>query len=61
MPRGNIFHNSLSWFYSEDDENIDKWGVETPYERIYICGSGASRGGAVSGIAGRNAAKRVLD
>ena len=61
MPRGNIFHNSLSWFYAEKDENTDIWGVETAYDRIYICGSGAARGGAVSGIAGRNAAKRVLE
>jgi phytoene dehydrogenase-like protein len=61
MPRGNIFHNGLSWFYAEDANSIGKWGVETPYEHIYICGSGAARGGAVSGIPGRNAAKVVLN
>lgn len=61
MPRGNIFHNGLSWFYAETTDAIGKWGVETPYEHIYICGSGASRGGAVSGIPGRNAAKVLLD
>jgi phytoene dehydrogenase-like protein len=60
MPRGNIFHNGLSWFYAENANDIGKWGVETPYEHIYICGSGASRGGAVSGIPGRNAAKVLL-
>lgn len=60
MPRGNIFHNGLSWFYAEDTAAIGTWGVETPYEHIYICGSGAARGGAVSGIPGRNAAKVVL-
>jgi phytoene dehydrogenase-like protein len=61
MPRGNIFHNGLSWFYAENDDSISKWGVETPYEHIYICGSGAARGGAVSGIPGRNAAKVILN
>ncbi|RYU96285.1 phytoene desaturase family protein [Emticicia agri] len=61
MPRGNIFHNGLSWFYAEDTNHIGKWGVETPYDHIYICGSGAVRGGAVSGIPGRNAAKVVLN
>lgn len=60
MPRGNIFHNGLSWFYAENAQDIGKWGVETAYENIYICGSGASRGGAVSGIPGRNAANRLL-
>jgi phytoene dehydrogenase-like protein len=61
MTRGNIFHNGLSWFYAENNEAIGKWGVETPYEHIYICGSGAARGGAVSGIPGRNAAKVLID
>ncbi|GAB3518841.1 phytoene desaturase family protein [Emticicia fontis] len=60
MTRGNIFHNGLSWFYAETSDAIGKWGVETPYDHIYICGSGAARGGAVSGIPGRNAAKVVL-
>lgn len=60
MPLGNIFHNALSWFYAEDDSAVGTWGVETPHERIYVCGSSARRGGAVSGIPGRNAARKVL-
>ncbi|MEJ7755947.1 MAG: hypothetical protein WKF83_06040 [Nocardioidaceae bacterium] len=36
-------------------------GVETAYPRILLCGSGARRGGAVSGIAGHNAAHAILD
>lgn len=60
MPRGNIFHNALSWFYASKPEEIGAWGVETGYERIYLCGSGAKRGGAVSGIPGYNAAMKVL-
>lgn len=61
MTRGNIFHNGLSWFYAEDANAVGQWGVETPYDHIYICGSGAARGGAVSGIPGRNAARVLLD
>jgi phytoene dehydrogenase-like protein len=34
--------------------------VETPHDRILICGAGARRGGAVSGIPGHNAAMAVL-
>jgi phytoene dehydrogenase-like protein len=60
LPLGNIFHNALSWFYAEDESAVGTWGVETPHERIYVCGSSAKRGGAVSGIPGRNAARKVL-
>jgi phytoene dehydrogenase-like protein len=60
LPKGNIFHNDLSWFFAEAESEIGKWGVETEYENILICGSGAKRGGAVSGIPGRNAAMKVL-
>ncbi|MBO0864913.1 MAG: NAD(P)/FAD-dependent oxidoreductase, partial [Mycobacterium sp.] len=37
-----------------------RWGVATGHERILLCGSGARRGGAVSGIGGHNAAMAVL-
>jgi phytoene dehydrogenase-like protein len=60
MPKGNIFHNPLSWFFSESKLENGNWGVETAFDRIYICGSGAKRGGAVSGIPGHNAAMKVL-
>jgi phytoene dehydrogenase-like protein len=33
--------------------------VATAHERILLCGSGARRGGAVSGIGGHNAAMAV--
>jgi phytoene dehydrogenase-like protein len=61
LPKGNIFHNDLSWFFAENDAEIGQWGVETAFPNIFICGSGAKRGGAVSGIPGRNAAMRVLE
>jgi phytoene dehydrogenase-like protein len=60
MPQGNIFHNTLSWFFSESKQEEGTWGVETDMDRIYICGSGARRGGAVSGIPGHNAALKIL-
>lgn len=60
LPRGNIFHNALSWFFAEDEAEVGTWGVETPWERVLVCGSSAKRGGAVSGIPGRNAARAVL-
>jgi phytoene dehydrogenase-like protein len=35
--------------------------VATAHPRILLCGSGARRGGAVSGIGGHNAAMAVLE
>jgi phytoene dehydrogenase-like protein len=62
LPTGNIFHTALSWPFAENDsEWVGKWGVETAYENIFICGSGAQRGGAVSGIPGHNAAMKVME
>ena len=66
MPGGNIFHGPLSWPFLEDDAPrqtpAERWGVATPHgERILLCGSGAVRGGAVSGIGGHNAAMAVLE
>jgi phytoene dehydrogenase-like protein len=60
LPRGNIFQKSLTWFFAENEAEIGSFGVETAYPNVYICGSSAKRGGAVSGIAGRNAAMAVL-
>ena len=60
LPRGNIFHNALSWFFAGEKSEVGTWGVETRWERVLVCGSSAKRGGAVSGIPGRNAARVVL-
>ena len=64
MSGGNIFHGGLAWPFAEDDDPLDtparRWGVATAHERIMLCGSGARRGGAVSGIGGHNAAMAVL-
>lgn len=61
LPRGNIFHKSLSWFFAEGEGEVGRFGVETDHPRVWICGSSAKRGGAVSGIPGRNAAMAVLN
>ena len=65
LPGGNIFHGALAWPFLEGHEPIttaaSKWGVETKRENLLVCGSGARRGGAVSGIAGHNAAMAVIE
>jgi phytoene dehydrogenase-like protein len=65
MPGGNIFHGPLSWPFVEDDAPLltpaERWGVATAWDRILLCGSGARRGGAVSGLGGHNAAMAVLE
>ncbi len=65
MPGGNIFHGPLSWPFAEDDDALvtpaQRWGVATRHERVLLCGSGARRGGAVSGLGGHNAAMAVLE
>ena len=65
MPGGHIFHGDLSWPWLDDDADTatpaERWGVATRYDRILMCGAGARRGGAVSGLGGHNAAMAVLD
>jgi phytoene dehydrogenase-like protein len=39
---------------------VGAWGVETEYENVFLCGSSALRGGAVSGIPGHNTAMKIL-
>jgi phytoene dehydrogenase-like protein len=60
MPGGHIFHRDLAWPFAESDEQVGRWGVETEYPNIWLCGAGARRGGAVSGIPGHNAARAVV-
>jgi phytoene dehydrogenase-like protein len=64
MPGGHIFHGDLSWPWLPDDaiatDAAERWGVATDYPGILLCGSGAVRGGAVSGLGGHNAAMAVL-
>lgn len=61
LPKGNIFHGDLTWPFVESKNQEGTWGVETSYENVFMCGSSAKRGGAVSGIPGHNAAMKVLE
>jgi phytoene dehydrogenase-like protein len=60
MYHGNIFHDAPSFPYAEKKEQAGTWGVETEFDNVFLCGSSAQRGGAVSGIPGHNAAMKVL-
>jgi phytoene dehydrogenase-like protein len=65
MPGGHIFHGDLAWPWLADDASAmtaaERWGVATGYPGLLLCGSGAQRGGAVSGLGGHNAAMAVLE
>ncbi|AKG41502.1 FAD-dependent pyridine nucleotide-disulfide oxidoreductase [Streptomyces xiamenensis] len=64
LPGGNIFHGDLDFPFREGADGArgpaDRWGVGTGHERVLVCGSGAARGGGVSGIPGHNAAMAAL-
>jgi phytoene dehydrogenase-like protein len=64
MPGGHIFHGDLEWPWASHRSRMDtpaqQWGVATHLDSVLLCGSGARRGGAVSGLGGHNAAQAVL-
>jgi phytoene dehydrogenase-like protein len=60
MYHGNIFHDAPTFPFADREDQAGSWGVETEWEKVFICGSSAQRGGAVSGIPGHNAAMKVL-
>src|SRR5438105_11552184 len=60
MYHGNIFHDAPTFPFAERAEQAGAWGVETEFDNVFLCGSSAQRGGAVSGIPGHNAAMKVL-
>jgi phytoene dehydrogenase-like protein len=65
LPGGNIFHGPLSWPFAEEGESLSspasRWGVATRHPRVLLGGSGAKRGGGVSGLGGHNAAMAALE
>jgi phytoene dehydrogenase-like protein len=65
MPGGHIFHGDLSWPWLPDGFEpagaAERWGVATAHPGVLLCGSGAVRGGAVSGLGGHDAAMAVLE
>src|SRR5437588_1752674 len=60
MYHGNIFQDAPTWPFAAKKEQVGTWGAETEWENVFLCGSSALRGGAVSGIPGHNAAMKVL-
>lgn len=60
LPGGHIFHRDLSWPWAENRAAVGTWGVGTDVPGVLLAGAGATRGGGVSGIAGRDAAMAVL-
>ncbi|MFF7634549.1 phytoene desaturase family protein [Kitasatospora sp. NPDC008050] len=70
LPGGNIFHTALDFPYvgggwgagggGGGEGAAARWGVGTAHPNVLLCGSGAARGGGVSGIPGHNAAMAVL-
>ena len=64
MPGGHIFHGDLEWPWASNRARLEtpaqQWGVATDLDSVLLCGSGARRGGAVSGLGGHNAAQAVL-
>ena len=65
MVGGDIFHGPLSWPWADDEDALltpaERWGVATEHPNVLVCGSGARRGGAVSGLGGHNAAMAALE
>ncbi len=61
LYHGNIFQTAPTFPYTEKAEQVGRWGVETEFSDVFLCGSSAQRGGAVSGIPGHNAAMKVLE
>jgi phytoene dehydrogenase-like protein len=65
MPGGHIFHGDLDWPWASNRALLDtpaaRWGVQTGAPSVFLCGAGARRGGAVSGLGGHNAARAVLE
>lgn len=64
MPGGHIYHGDPDWPWAPNRARLDtpaqQWGVQTDVPSVLLCGSGARRGGGVSGIPGHNAAQAVL-
>jgi phytoene dehydrogenase-like protein len=65
MPGGHIFHGDLEWPWASNRSLLDtpaaRWGVQTGGSAVFLCGAGARRGGAVSGLGGHNAAQALLE
>ena len=61
LYHGNIFQDAPTFPFAQDEAQVGQWGVETEWKNVFLCGSSARRGGAVSGIPGHNAAMKVME
>jgi phytoene dehydrogenase-like protein len=61
LYHGNIFQDAPTFPFASRPEQVGTWGVETEFDNVFLCGSSAHRGGAVSGIPGHNAAMKILE
>ncbi len=59
---GSLFDADMGLDQSLYLRPMPRWsGYRTPVSGLYLCGSGTHGGGGITGLAGRNAARRVLD
>lgn len=62
LTKGNIFHGALSLnnlFFSRPMPGYSN--METPFNNLFVCGSGVHPGGGVMGAPGRMCAMKVLE
>jgi phytoene dehydrogenase-like protein len=60
LPEGNIFQGELLLEQLFANRPLPGAGYRTPVAGLWLCGSSAHPGGAISGAPGRNAAAEVL-
>jgi phytoene dehydrogenase-like protein len=60
LSEGNIFQGELLLEQLFANRPIPGAGYQTPVRGLYLCGSAAHPGGAISGAPGRNAARELL-
>ena len=60
LTEGNIFQGELLLGQLFNNRPLPGAGYRTPVKNLWLCGSSAHPGGAISGAPGRNAAREVL-
>ncbi len=60
LPAGNLNHLPMVEPYLFDNRPVKGWGYKTSIEGLYITGAGTYPGGQVTGIAGYNAAMKII-
>ncbi len=62
LPEGSLLHGEMALDQMLFMRPVPGWArYRTPVEGLYLCGSGCHPGGAVTGAAGHNASRVVLD